>query len=124
MAYDPRLGTVVLYGGDNANNTQTWDWTGSAWQQVGSGGPCNTSFNSMARDVGRSVVLFGGYGFCGFQNTTELWTGTTWIQLAEGVSPPARAFQVMAYDPRRRQVVMFGGATADGTKLNDTWVLH
>src|SRR5947208_1517520 len=36
--------------------------------------------------------------------------------------PPARAGMGMAYDAGREEVVLFGGAGADGTHLGDTWV--
>ncbi|MGH7685286.1 MAG: kelch repeat-containing protein [Candidatus Dormibacteria bacterium] len=38
-----------------------------------------------------------------------------------GDTPSARAYAAAAYDEARKQVVLFGGSTADGTTLGDTW---
>lgn len=124
MAYDPKAGTVVFYGGDNANDIQTWAWTGTAWQQVSSSGPCNTAFTSLAPMVGGNDVLFGGYGFCSFQYKTEIWTGTEWIRVKRAVRPTARSFAVMAYDPLTKQDILFSGE--EGYRFHfalpdDTW---
>ena len=123
MAYDPNLGKIVLYGGDNAKDTQTWAWSGKSWNQIGSVGPCNTSYDSMASDVKGSVVLFGGYGLCTFQSTTEVWARRSWKELPTTVFPSARAFAVMAYDPLAKQTVLFSGQQYDGGLLDDTWAL-
>ena len=37
-------------------------------------------------------------------------------------SPPARYYGALAYDPIRHQTVLFGGVTAAGSRLADTWV--
>jgi hypothetical protein len=120
MSYDPHLGTVVLYGGDNVNDTQTWERSGSGWQEAATSGPCNTSYDSMAPDEHGSVILFGGYGSCPFQNTTEKWTGTEWTTIPEMVAPPPRGFAVMAYDPLTQQTLLFGGSGQNGA-YDDTW---
>ena len=49
-----------------------------------------------------------------------------WAQVATD-GPPARARAAMAYDSRRRQIVLFGGVSAPGpnqaqTFLDDTWI--
>lgn len=43
-----------------------------------------------------------------------------WKQLAPAVSPPARSYCAMAYDPVSKKVVLFGGQGSSGN-LNDTW---
>jgi hypothetical protein len=76
------------------------------------------------------VVLFGGStaGFSG--NTlaeTWEWDGSSWVQRAPAISPPARAGHAMAFDSTRGRVVMFGGfsegivARPLGTVFVDTW---
>lgn len=44
-----------------------------------------------------------------------------WFRKNPAVSPPARQQHAMAYDPIRRQVVMFGGWGPGSVYLNDTW---
>jgi len=44
----------------------------------------------------------------------------TLVQLSPNISPPARSYLAMTYDPASGKVIMFGGF--DGTVyLNDTW---
>jgi hypothetical protein len=72
------------------------------------------------------TVLFGGqvkglpkYG------DTWLFDGTDWTQAAPATSPSARTEAGMAYDLRRKVLVLFGGNTdnvADGSNtMGDTW---
>lgn len=127
MAYDRGLGTVVLYGAAHAGDTQTWEWTGKGWIEASATGPCNTSYAAMAGDDRASVVLFGGYGSCAFQDTTETWDGNDWIDHPEAPSPAARSFATMAFDPLTAQTILFGGegsSSPGAPLLNDTWALH
>ncbi len=43
------------------------------------------------------------------------------ITLVPGATPPARRLHSMAYDGARQRVVMFGGLSAQGAVLADTW---
>src|SRR6266576_4199672 len=44
----------------------------------------------------------------------------TWVQLSLNISPPARSYLAMSYDPASGKVIMFGGFDGTGY-LNDTW---
>ena len=44
----------------------------------------------------------------------------TWVQLSVPISPPARSYLAMTYDPASGKVIMFGGFDGTGY-LNDTW---
>jgi len=44
----------------------------------------------------------------------------TWVHLSPNISPPARSYLAMTYDPASGKVVMFGGYDGTGY-LNDTW---
>src|SRR5438477_12848783 len=44
----------------------------------------------------------------------------TWVQLSPNISPPARSYLAMTYDPAGGKVIMFGGFDGTGY-LNDTW---
>ena len=44
----------------------------------------------------------------------------TWVQLSLNISPPARSYLAMTYDPASGKVIMFGGFDGTGY-LNDTW---
>lgn len=47
---------------------------------------------------------------------------SNWTNLTYGSSPSVRTQYAMAYDAADHEVVLFGGISADGTVLNDTWV--
>ncbi|MCI4321061.1 MAG: kelch motif-containing protein, partial [Thermoplasmata archaeon] len=76
----------------------------------------------------QKVVLFGGWGYCGWYQVellNDTWTfgNGTWtnITTSVGVAPPARWDGGMAWDAADQEIVLFGGWTLNGTMLNDTW---
>src|SRR5215831_14801005 len=96
------------------------------WTQVSDMGPVGRIRPAMAYDEARDrVVVFGGR----IQNpppVTELkasdtweWDGDSWTQVADS-GPSGRSDSAMAYDARRKRVVLFGG-WADTADLKDTW---
>lgn len=52
--------------------------------------------------------------------STGVSDAATWIQLSPAVSPPARSYLAMTYDPVSRKIIVFGGFDGNGY-LNDTW---
>ena len=127
MAYDAAHGQVVLFGG-GGSYSDTWLWSGTNWTQANPvNSPPPRSAGAMAYDAATGqVVLFGGL----IPNSnsirlgdTWLWDGTNWTQApAQANGPGARDGQTMVYDPVHQQVVMFGGISAQGTILNETWL--
>ncbi len=76
----------------------------------------------MAYDSARGrVVLFGGVAVGNRLGDTWEWDGSTWIQRAPPVSPPARAGHAMAYDNIRSSTVLFSGDDINSQGLVDTW---
>ncbi len=70
--------------------------------------------HAMAYDSDRGVTVFFG-GEIGkegeetcFDDTQE-YDGRQWRQISTPIKPPPRAGHMMAYDPVRKRVVMFGG---------------
>ena len=57
---------------------------------------------------------------CALGAQPVLLHGSTWQQLTPAVSPSARSYYSMAYDPVSKKVVLFGGQGSSGN-LNDTW---
>jgi cysteine-rich repeat protein len=127
MAYDPISGTTVLFGGENGGTRfgDTWQWDGATWSQMTtSPAPSARSQHAMAYDRARGeVVLFGG-----IEEGTNLRLGDTWTWTASGgwvqeqplASPSPRIQAVMANDPYRDELVLFGGAVGTGP-LGDVW---
>jgi hypothetical protein len=126
LAYDENRGVTVLYGGMTGNDVsdETWEWDGTAWTQrqpfdpEADGVPGPRYMHAMAYDVARQVtVLHGG---CTsrmwpviLEDTWE-WDGVRWqARPAAGTGPGPLMGHVMAYNPHRERVVLFGGLSSD-----------
>jgi hypothetical protein len=128
IAYDATSKNVVLFGGASQGSYlgDTWTWDGSTWAEASQTGPSARDVAAMATDPTTGhVVLFGG-NTNGTANLrladTWAWDGSSWTQRSPAVSPPARSFASMAYDPATASTVLFGGQTdSSGTSLGDTW---
>ena len=131
MAFDPRSGQVVLFGGEGVGGrvNDTWSWNGSVWVELNNGvalSPSPRSAASMAYDPATgSMVLFGGGDGTSPVNDTWSLTGSTWTELNDGSSgsPSERMLASMAFDPASGSLILFGGRDSGGTGLNDTWAL-
>jgi hypothetical protein len=90
--------------------------------------PPGTYAGTMVYDAADGyVLLFGGLtasGGIGGSNDTWAYRNGTWTQLHPAVSPPGRAWAMMAYDPAAGYVVLFGGSNASPAyhDLHDTWI--
>jgi galactose oxidase-like protein len=133
--YDLRDGSMVLFGGATASDVRgdTWRWKAGAWRRIPGGDPGPRTFPALAYDSARGeVILFGGNRVLfGDSAHPPAMLGDTWLlrndawtrAAVEGPSPRAEA--AVAYDPRRRRTVLFGGydLSSDGRthRLGDTW---
>ena len=81
----------------------------------------------MAFDQARNqLVVFGGIDAAGVEVPAQTWLWTnSWTQASPSASPPARFGPAMAYDAKRKVVVVFGGGIDGGggapDLFNDTW---
>lgn len=89
--------------------------------------PPTLAWAAMAYDpVADQMILFGGAqsinGGTTFDKTYS-WNGTTWAELTPANKPSARWTHGMAYDEKRKRIVLFGGLATDqgSSALNDTW---
>jgi hypothetical protein len=131
LAFDPASQTLILFGGDAATDTWSFDGSTNKWTQLQpQTSPPARSDAGLSSD-GQHLLLFGGDGACGsFCSDTWLWNGTAgnWSQVTPAASPPARFSPSLAYDSGHQQVVLFGGAAPNGSSsgssdwLNDTWL--
>lgn len=137
MAYDQVSESVVLFGGEGADNGDyggtpfgdTWQWNGPAktWTQVFPPSSPSPRLGALTYDAGaKRVVLFGGDnggGDCCRINYNDTWTwdGSNWTQQFPAASPSARTDAAIAFDPSLGQVVIFGGSSTTAEGLNDTW---
>lgn len=136
LFYDPNRQEVILFGGadEQAVRRDTWAWNGSSWRHLTSDGPPARTFPASAHDLeGQAAYLFGGNRVLfGNDDDTDTfladlwkWDGTRWQLLqGEGPVPGARAEAALAFDQRRRRLVLFGGYRVTGgdrLRLGDTW---
>jgi hypothetical protein len=117
MVYDPALGEIVLFGGNNGDQVfgDTWAYNGEIWVKLSpTTSPPARSLASMAYDPATGkVVLFGGENFNN-QVLGDTWTfdGTDWSQQSVSSSPSARYGAPMVYDPSTQTLVLYGGAVS------------
>jgi hypothetical protein len=123
------LRQVLLLGGGMASGADTalWGWNGTRWSAVSRGGPAGRTHVAAAYDASRDrlVVHGGGLTISGRRfpqrmGDTWEWDRRGWRKVsAEGPTP--RDHHAMAYDPVRRQAVLFGGVDSADVLLGDTW---
>lgn len=134
MAWDALRNVTVLFGGAvdpflPPALTDTWEWNGTTWTQVGTAhAPSESVYASMCFDTARNVcVLTGGTSVFGApdQKTWE-YDGTDWIDRTAAVGPgPSVGLGVqnaqMVFDPIAAVALLYGGRTPAGTFPTDTW---
>jgi hypothetical protein len=125
MAYDRKTHKLVLFGGSSGlvrlNDTWLWDGASSTWTQakpktVPPGAVAPILFTDPANG---HVDMFGGNRGQFYSRDTFQWTGKNWklLNLDETKSPYPRMASVIAQDPIRKNVVLFGG-------ISDNWVMQ
>ncbi len=133
MVFDSIRNRIVMYGGDLVGepyySDELWEWDGESWDLRCDGIPvedvCDTKPSGrysleMTFDSGRGrTIVFGGHdggSGGGIQSDLWEWDGTTWEKRGEttkydntwGTVPDAREMHTMAYDERRKRIMMFG----------------
>ncbi|HYC32156.1 MAG TPA: hypothetical protein VEB59_07670 [Gemmatimonadales bacterium] len=120
MAYAPRLGAVVLFGGSGGPLGDTWTWNGRAWTRLRAADPPGRFNAVMAADpVTGRLVRFGGWN--GSRRVSETWElGEAGWTLVDTVGPPARNHATLVAAPRLAALVLFGGHDGDRV-FGDVW---
>lgn len=125
MAFDPVRGKVVMFGGAYPFGSlmqflnDTWEWNGSAWTQVPSGGVGARIEHVMAYSsqlggvfmTGGSVGIGAGGGDC-------LWDGVAWITLPS--TGAGRDQAAISFDEFRGRLVISGGSVGQGASESTT----
>jgi hypothetical protein len=130
MAYDAARTRTIAFGGLTTDEDLpgTWSFDGITWTQLTPAhSPIeNLRYHSMAYDHARKeIVLFGGAP-SNEGAKTWTWNGEDWIEKTPVIKPGcaeqpgALEHADMAYDAKRGQVILFGGA-AGGPALGNTW---
>jgi hypothetical protein len=135
-AYDTVSGTAIVSGGARKTAQGSWEVLGDAWERGPRGwrpavGMEPRDHHAMVDDGTGALLLFGGIGSdraAAWPGDTWAWRGGQWTRVTT-TGPPPRARTALAYDSRRRQVVLFGGVTPPGPDntqvfLGDTWIFE
>jgi hypothetical protein len=125
MAYDRRIRKLVLFGGASGflrlNDTWLWDGASSTWTQANpkTVPPAASGPILFTDPANGHVDMFGGNRGQFYSRDTFQWTGKDWklLKLDEKKSPYPRMASVVASDPIRKNVVLFGG-------ISDNWVVQ
>jgi cysteine-rich repeat protein len=126
IAYDPLRDRVVLFSGREPlagaeRLNDAWEWDGAAWTEFHGPTPLGRIRSAMAFDGTGVMVYGGGPGFGPILGDTWVFDGARWTERTDlAVTPGPRQDHLMAYDSRRRRVVLFGGSMF-GDPFEDTW---
>jgi hypothetical protein len=128
MIYDSNRRKMVMFGGGRTINEfpdDTWELDGNLWTPISTEPSAGRIFMAMVFDTSRKVgVRYGGITSPAsiFGDTWE-WDGIQWSSVSVPHSPGVRTFHAMAYDSKRRKVVLFGGNSCVHCPpfLNDIW---
>ena len=122
--YDAHLDQILIFGGGltNAANEsvvtdEMYAWKGAAWARVPfAQGPSARGGTALAYHaaMGKTILVGGGIGTVTLADTWA-WDGHTWTRLADLPEPQGVGVysHAMAYDARRKRLVLFGGMTID-----------
>lgn len=129
IAFHPKSGKMVLFGGYNGNySNETWTWDGQTWTKLNPAqSPSARYYAAMAYDpsTGELVLAGGRYSSAGvttIHNDTWTWDGTTWTKRQD--MPGPRSFASMAWDADCGCLMLFGGnddAQFEGENQTWTW---
>lgn len=137
FVFDKATGALTLFGGFDGKRdlADLWVFTGDAWKEIKTRGPVARSYFSFCYDrTHQQAVLFGGYGIAsvGAPGTAVLapskkpgtweFDGKRWQRIATAQRPTADLSYGMAYDPKRKVVVLFGGYNEARGELDETWL--
>jgi len=129
MAYDSDTNQAIVFAGHAGGNNrpgETWNYhlDVNQWENVNTP-PELTGRDGHAMEYVQSTgeaILFGGWDgqfksdTWGYDFSSESW------ELKSNNGPSPRSEIAMAYSSNDDVVVLFGGADASGTILDDTWV--
>lgn len=110
----------------------TATWNGATWSQqlAGAGPAARREFTLEYDPLRQAVVLFGGRDDATVPTTfAELWEwqGSGWTERVLAQRPPARSKCGMVFDPRRAQLLVFGGERYQNSfaawPVSDLWAL-
>jgi len=127
MAYDEKLGKVILYGGQNTsgNLADLWEWDGTTWHRLCP--VCNPAArfsHKMIYDPQREqLVIYGGQDVKVGLPEAWTWDGKSWTYFQFSESSPAAYNAPLIYDTAGERMISFMGRDWAGTWIwqADLW---
>jgi hypothetical protein len=137
LVYDAKRERIVLFGGQVGAGSlaDTWEYDGNDWTKIATAAtPPERVAHALVFYPSRGrIVLFGGTDFKSRRTFNDTWEydGKNWTELKPANAPEGRFHHALAFDAKRKQLVLFGGNAAvpplDSEKFkagqrNDTWI--
>jgi hypothetical protein len=127
LFYDAATGRVTLFGGFDGTQVfgDLWTWDGDEWTETEAvdAAPAARSHAAMAAGPDSALLFGGATGVSTFSSlTAETWllADGTWTEL-DVDAPTPRGSPALGFDAGRNVWVLYGGFSADGGELDDTW---
>ena len=121
MAFDPRLGGIVLFGGNSPEGVcnDTWEYDGQGWVEVATALPPTPRHGHglVYHEARGRVLMFGGHSWTADLSETWEYDGSAWTLLPVVLPPASASFMALVYDSWRRTIVRYGGRFTYG----ETW---
>lgn len=116
MTVNTATGHLVLAGSGGA-----WEWNGSDWKLLASGGPTTRSSFGLAYDSARGALTLFGDAVAELPDGTSTWT----TDPTNGVAPPVSGYNVnFAYDVARNVDVNVTSPWSVFERSGTTWSRH
>jgi hypothetical protein len=130
MVYDEARGVCVLFGGmlnvyGDAYG-DTWEFDGTNWRQVSSGGPVPRISAAMVYDpIGKRTLLHGGITAEGkVLSDTWSWNGVSWSAIPTSNRGPALFEHSGVFDPVRNELILTFGSIRHYRPSPAVWALR
>ncbi len=128
MIYDPALGGLLLFGGDNGSalSGQTWEYARGDWAEISGSAlgnppsPRTQAAFAFDNETGEGV-LFGGLGPSGPQGGTFLFSSSTGWTRDQVSGGPSSRFGAGMVSNGNGTVLLFGGRNVTSL-FSQTWI--
>lgn len=129
MAFDARLGEVVLFGGSAvAENDASilfddlWSWNGKRWRQMATTGSARSSHRLLYDSSRQQLISVGGFDGRQAVGEVRALDGQQWRLLTDTPAIAGLlADPAVTWDPRRNRIVLYGGLKPDRSVSGETW---
>jgi hypothetical protein len=126
MVSDPVNGRILLFGGNSGFGAQsrmltdTWEWDGGVWRQIGTTGPEVFADRAMASDPATGAIWLVG-GRADLRPELQMWrlAGSQWTPVATAGAPATRAGVAATAAPDGNGILVLGGLTDQAAAASD-----